>query len=379
MKSTLALCLVTPLCIFSDVGCSEQNDTPDGSGEPRPGVMPTGDTPEMVVPTEFIALRVGDGSAQLGATTAAPVFLERRKIADGQLVGSPMPVPTTASGSNHPLTLPGGGIAEGTLTASDDGRYVVFAGYDAALGARNFIDSAKRVIGRMAADGTIDTTTAFDASGSGNNIRSVVSNDGSHFWTSAVLGVSYTTLGSTAAPASLNNSNLRMLRIFDGQLFASRSSTTAGGINSIGTGLPTAAPAPPKQLNGFPAMGNMLSPYGFVAFDRDAMPGADTLYIADDRSGGAGGGVQRWVLSGGNWRLDGTMAVSNTAGARALDGYMFGTHVVLLATTSESTGAQTRIVTFTDTGEAAAGITPRVLVNAAAETAFRGLAIAPAP
>jgi hypothetical protein len=322
-------------------------------------------------------LRVGDGTAALSNTTSAAVFLEHRSLTDGSLMGTAIPLPTSANGMNQPIALAGGDVSQGALTRSGDGRYLLFAGNAVAPGAQ-IMASAQVVIGRMAVNETVDTSTAFvPPSGASNTLRSVVSADGNSLWTSGSGGIYYASFGSNPNPTQLGSTDIRDLGIFSGQLYASIAGNIAGGINSVGTGLPTAPTVTEMQLPGFGNAGSTLSSYGFVAFDTDATPGIDKLYVADDRTTQNSGGVQRWSLNAGNWQLDGTMSTGQTSGARGLDGIQNGTSIVLLATTSETGGAQTRVVCFTDTGGTPSGIMAKVLANAATNTAYRGVALAP--
>lgn len=392
MKITLASCLLAPLCLLAQAGCSPSpantvdagslpdlstgSDLSSGSADLGSG----SDLANAAPPTEVMVARVGDGTAVLAANTGAAVFLERRKIADGSLVGAAVAMPIAVAGANRPFTLAGTATSEGALNRSVDGRYVLLAGYDATPGTTALLDNSKRVIGRVAADGSVNTATSFDGvSGAGNNIRSAASTDGTALWASGVLGVAYTTLGNTANPIRPLGDpfNMRVLGIINGQLYASRSSATAGGVNTIGTGLPTTANVTATQLPGFPNNNNTLSPYSFIAFDRDSTPGIDTLYVADDRTGATGGGVQRYYLTNNSWTLDGTILTGAASGARGLTGYRSGTNTILLVTTAESAGVQTRLVSFTDDGSAAATLVAKSLATAGTNTAFRGVCLAP--
>ena len=390
MKNLFASCLLTPMVFCSVLGCNSSptstvdlGTTADLSvGSDLSTSADLGGNPDLASaapPTEVMVARVGDGTAALLANTGTAVFLERRKIAGGALVGAALAMPTAVNGANRPFTLSGTGVSEGALNRSVDGRYVLLAGYDATPGTTALLDNSKRVIGRVAADGTMNTTTSFDGvSGAGNNIRSAASTDGNALWASGVLGVAYTTLGNTADPIRPLGDpyNMRVLGIINGQLYASRSSATVGGINTIGMGLPTTANVTATQLPGFPTNNNTLSSYGFLAIDRDTVPGIDTLYVADDRLG-SGGGVQRWYMSNNSWTLDGTLATGVLSGARGVTGYRSGSNTILIVTTAESTGVQTRLVSFTDDGSAAASLNPTVLATAATNTAYRGVCLAP--
>lgn len=325
-------------------------------------------------PAEFVVLRVGDGAAALGSAATA-AFIERRKVSDGSMVGSPIALPTTVAAPNFRLTLGGSTTSEGALSRSADGKYVLVGGYDAALGTASVGTSTSstvsRVIGRIDAAGNVDTSTAADFF-SGGNIRSATSSDGKALWAAGPNGIVYTTFGSTAKPTSLLTTNMRWLQVIGGQLFGSSASGTAQGINQIGTGLPTTT-ATATLLSGFSAQ-TSTSHYGFVAFDRDATPGIDVMYVADDRATAAGGGIQRWRYSGTQWSLEGTMAKGLTAGARGIAGFQSGNNIVLLVTTAET---QARVVTFVDDGTAIDMLPSTPLATAATNTAYRGIALAP--
>jgi hypothetical protein len=331
-------------------------------------LVPAGD------PTEFIVLRVGDGASALG-TAATAAFLERRRIADGSLSGTPTALPTTVSGANRRLTLGGTTTSEGALSRSADGHYVLLGGYDAAVGTAHVSGSmssmVSRVIGRLDAAGGVDTSTAADYF-SANSLRSVTSTDGSSLWAAGASGVVHTTLGSTTAPAALLSINMRWVHVFAGQLYGSSSAGSYHGINQLGSGTPTGTTTA-MLLSGFSAQ-PMTSHYGFVALDRDGMAGIDVIYVADDRAAASGGGVQRWTLSGATWNLDGTLKKGLGAGARGVTGLLRGSSVLLLVTTAES---PPRVVSFLDDGSGLDMIAAQPLSTAAANTAYRGIALAP--
>lgn len=386
MKGSLGTCLFFSLCAAAGIGCSSDTSsgTSDGSSPTdmatnTDGPTSTMDMAQQAPPTEFLVMRVGTGTAAMQTNQATAAFIERHKISDGSMVGQATALPVAASGAMHSLTLSGNGASEGALTLSADGHYVLFAGYDATPGTTLVVDNADRVVGRLSAGGTVDTSTVVTGlNGTGNFIRSATSTDGNALWLGGVLGVAYTTLGkngaATARPLG-STANSRVVAFYGGQLYVSRASDTVGGISSVGTGAPMADNVTAKQLTGFPTTGNVLSPYGFVAFDRDATQGIDLLYVADDRTD-TNGGIQRWKLSGTTWSMNGTLSAGATSGCRGLAAFASGSDIVLIATTSEAAGS-TRIVSFTDSGGVTTTVTPKVLATAATNTAYRGVSLPP--
>ena len=172
-----------------------------------------------------VVYRVGTGSGDL-VNTGNPVFLDEYD-ANGILVQS-VPLPATdpdGIGPNRALIASGTATSEGGLSLSADGRYLVATGY-ASTGTGVASSSINRVVGRIDAAGTVDTTT-FITDATGNNIRSATSTDGTEFWIgTAGGGVRYVTLGNSTASTSLGTlNNTRWVQIFGGQLYGNCSIT----------------------------------------------------------------------------------------------------------------------------------------------------------
>jgi len=346
------------------------------------------DSPDMAsqptTPTTFTVVRIGTGAAALN-NDATATFLERRQIADGALVGNALALPTAASGSNKPLTLSGLASVEGQLSRSANGKYLILGGYAAAPGSKDISTSSSttynRVVARIDAAGAIDTTTASTAF-NGGSVRGATSSDGTMLWLTSDLGVGYTTLGSTAVPTLLNIANTRAVSVFgsgaSAQLYASSSAGTNLGMNTVRTGLPTAAGTIVTRLTGFTDT-NSPATVGFVVFDRDSNGSPDQMYVADSRTV-TGGGVQRWRLNGTTWMLDGTISTGANSGARYLDGFVSGTTVTLVVTTNElNDTVATRVLRLTDAGGATSAVTSMMLSSAANNTTYRGIALSPNP
>jgi hypothetical protein len=111
---------------------------------------------------------------------------------------------------------------------------------------------------------------------------------------------------------------------------------------------------------------------GFVFFDRDAsVPGADTLYVADDRSA-AGRGIQKWTFNGTSWTLAATFNLPTLAGFRGVAGLVTGATITLVATTNDTGNQANRIVTLVDDGSANPTLT--VIAVAPSNVVYRGVA-----
>lgn len=328
-------------------------------------------------PGNIVIARVGDGTAPLSAA-ATVVSLDEYTPA-GVLVQS-IDLPTSVNGSNRILTASGNSTAELALTRSANGRNLVLAGYSAAPGtaaiAASLATDVARVVGLIAPDGSIDTSTSLGAAFSGSGVRSAATVDGTSFYAvGGNSGVQYVALGGFA-PTPLNTAptNIRVVNVAGGNVYVSTASSPYIGLGAVGTGLPTTTGQAVTVLPGFPAATAGSSPYGFYFADLSpAVPGPDVAYVADDRS--TGGGIQKWSLAGGTWVLNGTIAGSASAAVRGLDGTTSGSTVSLVATSS--TGLY---ILADNTGyNVAPTLTalPGAVATAGANTAFRGIAFAP--
>lgn len=326
--------------------------------------------------TDFFVLRVGDGTAALAAASTAG-FLEHHLI-DGSSAGATLSLPTATSGANKALTFSGTATSEGGLSRSEDGHYLTFAGYAAAPGVASINGTTSaannRVVGRVDASGAVDTSTIFTTAFSASNIRSATSSDGTGFWASGGnSGVEYIQLGqSTATQLNTAPTNIRFLHVFNGQLYGTSGSGTFVNVFSVGAGLPTTTGQTATSLAGMPTASGP-SPYSFVLLDRSsAVPGVDTLYVADDRTVASGGGIQKWTSNGTAWSLV-TTFTQGTNGFRGLAGVVTGANVTLIGTTAAASA--NAVVVFVDDGSASP--TGSVIATAPANTAYRGIAFAP--
>ena len=297
-----------------------------------------------------------------------------------------------------------------------------------------------RVVALIGANGVVNTTTALSNIYNGNNPRSVYTVDGSSFYTSGqgtspdhTSGVYYAAKGATSATAITGNDtssgassqDTRDVQVYNGQLYVSVDSKAGSGSNRdfIGTlGAPGALPtslanagAGPVMLpgfgsadgkgklsitagttNGVNAAGQQinLSPENFF------FANATTLYVADsgapkNTSGSTplgDGGLQKWSLSSGVWKLDYTLAAglnlvpnsaaSGTTGLLGLTGKDVGGEVELFAT--NYTIGDTNPTYLYGISDLLSATTKPVgeaftqLAAAPADSNFKGVAFAPA-
>ncbi len=334
-------------------------------------------------PGNLVVVRIGDGSAALTSAATAVFLLEYTPA--GTLVQT-VALPTVSSAPNRPLTASGSATSELNLTRSADGRYLVLAGYDASVGTAAIgsspVATNDRIIGRVAANGTVDTSThltdAFDA----NNIRSATSADGSGFYAvGGNSGVRYVALGNTGGSVALtatpNVVNARSVGIFGGNLYAVSNSAATLGVSRIGTGLPTATGQTATILPGLDMATGSLPDAVFLADLSPAVPGVDVAYVADERTT-APGGLQKYSLVNGTWVQNGSILGAGTVApvVRSVAGRVVGTAVTLLAT---SASAGLFVVTDVAGYNAAPSTTafPAAVATPGPNTAFRGVAFAP--
>ena len=320
---------------------------------------------------DVVVVRVGDGAGGLTGA-AAPLFLDEYTPA-GTLVQS-IPLPTTTDGADRRITAGGSATTEGALTRSADGRFLTLGGYDAEPGTASVgsttAAATNRVVARVDANGGVDTSTALTDAHSAGNIRAVATDDGSRYWTAGASGgVRFATAGgTTSAQVTTTPANTRTLGIVAGQLYVGSGSAPFQGVSSVGTGLPTSTAT--ASLLFTPVA---TSPYGFVLLDRSAdVAGADTAYVADDSASGL---AKYSKAADGTWTARGTVG----GNVRGLTGSVLGDGTVRLYATTTTATANT-LVTYLDTAafDAPIAATAATVASAPAQTAFRGVAFAPA-
>ncbi|MGO9836176.1 MAG: hypothetical protein ACLP1X_18400 [Polyangiaceae bacterium] len=389
---TPSLCLV-PSCVSNRCVLS---NAPQGTACSDSGGSICDGGGNCVVPS-FDVVRVGSGS-DAGAGLTAAVFIDQYNLSGGLVSTIALPTVAGASGTNQALTLIDNDVAEGDLTTSADGRFVVMAGHNYAPGMT--ISSGNCVGAFINSSGTVNTATVLpNALAAGGSIQTAVSNDGAELWvggtaTDTTGGLWYQATGTSGnvqlVSATSSTQLARWLGIAGGQLYGDSSGTSAGnGLFTVGSGLPTSGSPTLALLPGLPS-GNKVSPFGFVFFDLNpAVPGLDTVYIADDRTS-TGGGIGKFTLAPGDggaltWSVSWTVGGSNKSpdggagltGCRGLAGYATGNTVTLVASTGMGGDLPDSLVMLVDTGSGTPS--PTVLATAATNETFRGVAVPPHP
>jgi hypothetical protein len=364
-----------------------------------------------------------------GSGTAASVFIDEYTPAGVFVQSIQLPnVRRTTGTGNAALTFSGTQNNEGAITLSLDKRYFVVGGYNAtgavSTASPDYLNTnggasttVERVAGLIDMNGVVNTTTALQDVGSAQPMRSAYSTNGTDIWIGgtsggnvtiggnsvATGGVHYTTVGSsTSTQLTQGNTNQRILNGFFNQLYISNnsSSATLRGVNTVGSGFPTSGgpSLPITQLPGFNNT-NTPTPASEVADDY-WFKDASTLYIADQRTNGVDGGVQKWLFEDTNadtipdaWVFKyvvtlGAQAGPTTGGNDGGHG-LAGTidsisgDAILYVTTFDGTGAnRNKLIRLDDTGTQA-GMAASALTLATAPdnggfaTAFRGVEIVP--
>ena len=206
-----------------------------------------------------------------------------------------IPLPTATSGSlpstgNRYLTQGGTAAAEGGLSVTGDGKYVLLAGYNQIVGGVTNPGSSgteDRVVGRLdLSAGSVDTTTAFqNFSGSTQGAaasRGAFSSNGTDIYLSSSTGVRYGTFGTNNASTGVSvgtANNARREVIYNNTLYQSENANSRSGIEYVGAlggPPPTTTGNAITLLPGFSSTLNTNQPYDFFFAD------SNTLYVCDD-------------------------------------------------------------------------------------------------
>lgn len=340
----------------------------------------------------------GDGTAALSnASTQINLLDFTAGLTSASLNGS-LALPSTGNGPF--LTGSGTATSEGTLTRSADGRYLTIAGYNASAGLASIAGTAatnvNRAVARVDLDQNVEIVRLAADAYTANNIRSVVTTDGTKYWAGGTAsgtngGVRYfehDTSGPVSSTLiSASPTNTRVVNIFDGQLYVSTQSGAFRGVNTVGTGLPETSGQTTTLLSGFdPSTSAPQNAYDFW-FASDSI-----LYVADERSNPSNpGGLQKWVLDAGTWSLqwslfslnnDGDDQTPNVnVGLRGLTGTVDDDGAIILYGITSNSGLN-HLVSFRDLpGSTSLPIDAEfnLLYTAAPNTVLRGVDFTPIP
>jgi len=317
-----------------------------------------------------IVARIGDGASTL-SSAAAPVFVDEY-TSSGTLVQS-IAMPTSSSGSNKALTSTGSANSDGFLSISANGLYVLLTGYNAVPGTPQVATSAnppvQRVIARIDLAGAVDTSTALTDAYTGSNVRMAVSDDGNRFWMSgSTQGIRFVAnLGdTTSVQVGSPPTNVRCLQVYNNQLWGTSGSSGFIGLWRAGNGLPT-----------LPATGGGILEPGFAGTTGPSIydfyfTSPTRVYIADDRTTGAGG-IYRYDFTGGSWVQSYVLANNPTGGFRGLTGTTVNGVTTLYATaTAVTSTTPNEVVSVVDLGP---GSTFTSVALASPNTVFRGIRV----
>jgi hypothetical protein len=312
-------------------------------------------------PGDLAVLQVGTGSGALSSVGTAFSIDEFNTTVVGQTATPFVTIPSDGTG----LVLSGTATSEGALSLSPDGSILTFGGYATTAGTTGVASgTAPREVGFVNAAGQFSVVANSSTAMNGNNIRGATS-DGHNYWITGPNGTYYQSSGGSSLQLLTSGANTRVANIINGNLYYSTGSGTRG-IYSY-SGVPTGT-ATPTLLFG---NGASSSPYDFAL-----NAAGNVAYVADDSSVANGGGIQKWVLSGGVWTLayTFTFGTGSADGARGLTVDWSGTDAIVYATTTEASA--NRLIELTDIGS---GSTYTTLATAPANTVFRSVDFVPVP
>ncbi len=341
-------------------------------------------------------LRVGDGSTALGATATRVDLLEISST--GTPTGFNIALPSTGT-----TRLVLGGVNntyEGQLTLSSDNRYLMLAGYNAALSSpqtgTGSMTTSEKVVARIGFDNVVDLTTRIPVSGTGsgfatNNVRNVASDDGSVLFVSGSTNPRQINFGTTVSSSIVGSGSWRSVNRFGGKTYGINFQVpqfinTAVTPNAS-TDLPSAA-----GVNVLPNFTGGGSATGMVLLDADPnvsynSTGYDLLYITE-----IGNGIRKWYFdtASGFWTPAG---IVNPTSATGVTGGFYDLTVKIVNGKPEIYGikgaaSNNNIMRMIDnsgrtgnweTSTGLAATTVTTLASAGANYMFRGVAFSPVP
>lgn len=261
-------------------------------------------------PGNIVVYRTSSGVALSPAATAA--FLDEYTTSGTYVQTITLPT-TVASSGNRAMTCAGSSTSEGQINLSTDGAYISCVGYNAAVGTLTVGTSANngggsdvnRVIGRVDASGTVDSSTAIaGVSGgayTGGAIRdSFISGSSIYSVGSVNPFCAYSTFGGSTATTVTGAGNSRCVGVFGGDVYYTTSTT----FNKL-SGLPTST-ATIIQLLGATAGQAPANASDFVMLDVGASGSINTCYIVD------GASLKKYSVSGTTLTAKGSATITGS-------------------------------------------------------------------
>ncbi len=364
-------------------------------------------------PTPFAAgnlvvLRYGDGAAAPATGTQVALFLDEY-TKTGVLVQSiPLPTATVGIDTDNDTNIDyyqraitgtydnvnSSSIYFGTLIRSVDGAYLTLLGYETALNATSTAN-VPRVIGRIAASGDINTSTAFPNK-SMNTPYGVATADGTKFWVAGgrnssrkgVMLYNFALNGNSSAANSettfdngvdIGGANTSIFpHIFNNRLYYSNG-------NAIRAFSSTTLPTESTTLTDLPFSGFATNNTQYLFFDTDNDGNPDVIYLVSTASK-----VMKFsfvdddsdVATPNKWVNKGEIEVSGkTENMKFLTAELTSGVVTIYCTTSgnlPNTPSALYKITNTITEDLSnTGFNGTPLATAPANTMFRGVAFAP--
>ena len=332
----------------------------------------------------LVVYKVGKSTTDTLSSAGFPVSLDEYSTSGTFVRNHPLPV--TISGANRRIISSGSSTTEGMMSRSEDKKFLIVTGYDTIPDpARSSISTStsanvNRVVGVIGADGSIDATTALTDAYSSNSLRSAASTNGTDIWlagngSTGTAGLRYTTKGSTTSTQlSTSVTNIRVVNIFNGQVYCTTGSGAFKSISTVGTGLPTTAGQTITVLPGMPNLTTSTEDPNTFSIK----PGtADTAYIADSRAKNRSGGVQKWAFNGTTWTLLYTLDSGLTSGIRSIVVDWSTPRATIYGTNNDVYIKDTpgnKIVAVTDNDSTSEF---KIIATADNNFMFRGIALAP--
>ena len=357
--------------VTSSLGCSATAS----------GITVSIPTATAFTPGNIVVERVGDGVTN-NAANAGRLFVDQfapTGASQSPISSSPLPYSVGAystgssSTTNFSLTTSANATSEGYMTLSADGKFLAVPGYNAPIATASIATTATsapstnyRAAGVVYGSGIATVPLAADFQ-SGNNLRSVVS-DGTSFWFSGASGFYYFSNLYDNSAKTYGSVNTRTLKIYNGSIYGSSASGSNVGINfvdylsNLGDNGTTAAMTllTPVSPNNAPnANGFVMNPTG------------DVIYVADGTNG-----IMKFTYNGTIWSKAYTL---NTTTCLGITGIFTGTNPVIYATSS--TGAPSKLFSVTDAGNPGTATTTSsnytLLSTSASTCVYKGVALAP--